>query len=215
MNISDNILKENLKNVYFLCGGAYGGKTTMAKLIEAKYGFLRYRQGDNSDRFAALAQPEYQPALSLDRSRDWHGFFSQPPEKYSRWLEDGLYEEAEFAVMDLVKLAENRVVIADAQIPVDLLKRIADPSHVVLLFAPREMTEKYYFEREDKSEVKRFILSFPDGEELYENVIAALNYGADEKIREFYSSGFMCIERTEGDTVERTLEAIERHFGLK
>ena len=34
MNISDNILKEQLKNVYFLSGGAYGGKTTMAKLIE-------------------------------------------------------------------------------------------------------------------------------------------------------------------------------------
>ncbi len=214
MNISDNILRESLKNVYFLSGGAYGGKTTMSKLIEKKHGFIRYRQGDNSDRFASLAQPEYQPAISLDRSRDWHGFFSQPPEKYSKWLEDGLREEAEFAVMDLVKLSQNQAVIADVQIPVDLLKRIADPSHVVLLFAPREMTERYYFEREDKSEVKEFILSFPDGEELYENVIAALNYNAEEKIREFYSSGFMCVERTAGDTVERTLGLIERHFGL-
>jgi len=31
MNISDNIIKNGLKNVYFLSGGAYGGKTTMAK----------------------------------------------------------------------------------------------------------------------------------------------------------------------------------------
>ena len=34
MKIANNIIKEHLKNVYFLCGGAYGGKTTMAELRE-------------------------------------------------------------------------------------------------------------------------------------------------------------------------------------
>ena len=38
MKIANNIIKDHLKNVYFLCGGAYGGKTTMAKLIEEKHG---------------------------------------------------------------------------------------------------------------------------------------------------------------------------------
>ena len=33
MKIANNRIKEHLKNVYFLCGGAYGGKTTMAKEI--------------------------------------------------------------------------------------------------------------------------------------------------------------------------------------
>ena len=47
MKIANNIIKEHLKNVYFLCGGAYGGKTTMAKLLEEKHGFIRYRQGDH------------------------------------------------------------------------------------------------------------------------------------------------------------------------
>ena len=36
MKIANNIIKDHLKNVYFLCGGAYGGKTTMAKLLEEK-----------------------------------------------------------------------------------------------------------------------------------------------------------------------------------
>lgn len=40
MNIANNIIREHKKNVYFLCGGAYGGKTTMAKLLEEKYGFI-------------------------------------------------------------------------------------------------------------------------------------------------------------------------------
>lgn len=33
MNISDNVLKGRLKNVFFLRGKAYGGKTTMAKRL--------------------------------------------------------------------------------------------------------------------------------------------------------------------------------------
>ena len=67
MNIANNIIREHLKNVYFLCGGAYGGKTTMAKLLEEKYGFIRYRQGDHSDEYAAIATNEEQPFMSMDR----------------------------------------------------------------------------------------------------------------------------------------------------
>ena len=55
MKIANNIIKEHLKNVYFLCGGAYGGKTTMARLLEEKHGFIRYRQGDHYDEHVSVA----------------------------------------------------------------------------------------------------------------------------------------------------------------
>ena len=84
MKISNNIIKEKLKNVYFLCGGAYGGKTTMAKLIEEKYGLYRYRQGDHYDKYTEYAKPEYQPALCVERSKDWHGFFCSRAKKVCR-----------------------------------------------------------------------------------------------------------------------------------
>lgn len=96
MKIADNIIKEHLKNVYFLCGGAYGGKTTMAKLMEEKYGFIRYRQGYHFDEYAAIANEIEQPAMSMDRKSDWHGFFAQPPRQYADWMQAELREEAEF-----------------------------------------------------------------------------------------------------------------------
>lgn len=77
MKIANNIIKEHLKNVYFLCGGAYGGKTTMARLLEEKHGFIRYRQGDHYDEHVSVASEKEQPAISLDRSADWHGYFAQ------------------------------------------------------------------------------------------------------------------------------------------
>ncbi len=214
MNISNNIIKMHLQNVYFLSGGTYGGKTTMSKILEEKYGFIRYCQDDHFDEFSDIAKPSCQPALSFDRSKDWHGYFSQPPKQHADRLDKSLFEEAEFVIMDLIKLSKNKKVIADVCIPTEILLQIADKKQVVLLFAPEEMTRKHYFDRADKDEVYQFIRSFPDGGRLLENVIEALHYNDAESKRKYIDSGFYYIERTPGDTTEKTLALIENHFEL-
>ncbi len=214
MKIANNIIRAHLRNVYFLSGGAYGGKTTMAKLLEERHGFIRYRQGDHADAYAALATPGEQPVMCTDRSADWHGYFAQPPRQYADWMRAELREEAEFTVADLLRFPEDARVIVDGIIPLDILRDISDYDHVFLLFAPDEMKRKHYFDRADKDEVYRFILSFPDGRELLDNVIEALNIDNESEREAFIGSGFRYLERTEGDTLERTLRTIEAHFGL-
>jgi hypothetical protein len=214
LKIANNIIKEHLKNVYFLCGGAYGGKTTMAKLLEEKHGFVRYRQGDHSDEYAKLETKEEQPAMSFDRSADWHGYFAQPPRQYADWMQAELREEAEFTIADLLSIPKDKKVIVDGIIPLDILKEISDYDHVFLLFAPDEMKRAHYFDRADKDEIYQFILSFPDGNELLNNVIEALNIDNISERQKFIDSGFMYKERTDGDTIKETLTVIEKHFGL-
>ena len=214
MNISNNILKEHLKNVYFLCGGAYGGKTTMAKLLEKKYGFIRYREGDMWEEHFRIADSAYQPAISFNRSADWNGFYNQPVEQYHKWLTDGLREEAEMAIIDLIKLSQNKKVIADIIIPVDILKEIADYSQVVLLFAPIQMKSEHYFDRDDKQDMYKHILSMPAPQKTLENVLNTLTYKGEEEIQNFYDSGFKCIMRTNDSTIEKTVTEIEKHFNL-
>ena len=214
MKIADNIIREHLKNVYFLCGGAYGGKTTMARLLEQQHGFIRYRQGDHYDEYIAIADKDEQPAMSLDRSADWHAFFSQPPRLYADWMRAELREEAEFTIADLLGFPRDKKVIVDGIIPLDILGKISDCDHVFLLFAPDGMKRAHYFDRADKDEIYRFILSFPDGKELLNNVIEALNIDNQAERQSFIDSGFKYKERTESDTVEGTLRLIEEHFGL-
>ena len=214
MKIANNIIKEHLKNVFFLCGGAYGGKTTMAKLLEEKYGFIRYRQGDHSDEYAMLATKDEQPAMSIDRGADWHGYFSQPPRQYADWMQAELREEAEFTIADLLRLPSDKKVIVDGIIPLDILSEISDYNHVFLLFSPDEMKRKHYFDRADKDEIYQFILSFPDGQELLNNVIEALNMDNETERQKFINSGFAYKEREETDTIEGTLNILEKHFGL-
>ena len=54
----------------------------------------------------------------------------------------------------------------------------------------------------------------PDGKELLNNVIEALNIDNQAERQLFIGSGFRYLERSENDTIERTLGIIEEHFGL-
>ena len=62
MKIANNIIKEHLKNVYFLCGSMVFG---LKKKREEKHGFIRYRQGDHYDEYVSVASEKEQPAITL------------------------------------------------------------------------------------------------------------------------------------------------------
>lgn len=51
MNISENILKYNLKNVFFLTGTACAGKTTMRHALAEKHGFVFFNSNHRADDF--------------------------------------------------------------------------------------------------------------------------------------------------------------------
>jgi hypothetical protein len=212
MNIADNILKHHLKNVLFVSGTAYGGKTTMTKLIEERYGLLRYRESTEFDEHLVYANKHYQPAMCYER-RDWQSFFNRPAEEYAKWLKDGIAEEAEMAIIDLIKLSQDQRVIADVHIPLENLKRIAEYHQVVLLIAEPEMIVESYFNREDKKDIYECIMSTPHPQETLENVKNALRT-ASIPLEEFYKSGFKCIVRDDNRSIEQTFREIERHFHL-
>ncbi len=89
----------------------------MAKLLEEKHGFLRYRQGDHSDDYFALADAEEQPAMSVDRSADWHAYFAQPPRQYADWMQAELREEngdTDFSRKRLGQIPES-ILIRESQ----------------------------------------------------------------------------------------------------
>ena len=117
----------------------------------------------------------------------WHGYFSQPPRQYAKVLGDSLKEETGFAIVDLIKLSQDQMVIADVGISPEVLRKIFEPSRVICLFAPEEMTRKHYFDRKDK-------------QDIYQLVTAA------GERQSYYDSGFYCIEHRKDDTIERTLK---------
>lgn len=212
MNIADNILKHHLQNVLFISGTAYGGKTTMAKLIEEKHGLLRYRESSKYDEHFAYANKYYQPAMCYQR-KDWDTFFNRPPDEYAKWLKNSISEHSEMAIIDLVRLSQNQRVVADVHIPLEYLKGIAEYHQVVLLIAEPEMIVENFFNREDKQDMYECIMSTRNPQATLENVKNSLRAAAIP-LEEYHKSSFKCIVRNDGSSIDQTFYEIEKHFHL-
>ena len=220
MKIENNIIKYYLKNVYFITGTAYAGKSTTVKMLSERYDMIFCGENYHSAVSDIVATPEAQPDISyINNLTDWKEFVTRTPEEYERWIYSVGKEAAEFEVAELIALSQNKKVIVDTNIPVDILKEIADYNHVAVMLSPQSMSVERFFDREDPD--KQFLLSVIDSCEEpatvmknYRQGLARIN--SQEHYDEYDNSGFFTVVREDNgeDTREKVCDIIAKHFGL-
>ena len=220
MKIENNILKHYLKNVYFITGTAYAGKSTTVKMLAERYNMVFCGENYHSKVSDAVATPDAQPDICfLKTLTDWKEFVTRTPEEYERWIYSTSKEAAEFEVAELISISQDRKVIVDTNIPVGILKEISNYNHVVVMLSPLSMSVDRFFDRSDPE--KQFLLnvieSCEDSKTVMENYRRGLELINGQKhYDEYANSGFFTVVRqdTQKDTREEICEIIARHFGL-
>ncbi len=218
MNISNNVLKQYLKDVYFINGTAYAGKSTMCRMLAEKHNMILCGENYNCDEFLAMADRRMQPHMCYQRT-DWQAFLNRSPEEYADWIFGSAREMAEFEVAHLLQLSGQGPIIVDTNIPIDLLKEIAGYHQVALMLSPQSMSVERFFDRDDPE--KQFLLEqiqkAEDPERTMANFRACLErINSHEVYEEFLHSGFFVLvrEEAEKDTKAEMLAALEAHFQL-
>lgn len=220
MKIENNILKHYLKNVYFITGTAYAGKSTTVKMLAERYDMVFCGENYHSKVSDAVATPDAQPDICfLKTLTDWKEFVTRAPEEYERWIYSTSKEAAEFEVAELISISQDRKVIVDTNIPVGILKEISNYNHVAVMLSPLSMSVDRFFDRSDPE--KQFLLnvieSCEDSKTVMENYRRGLELINGQKhYDEYTNSGFFTVVRqdTQKDTREEICEIIARHFGL-
>lgn len=220
MKIENNILKHYLKNVYFITGTAYAGKSTTVKMLAERYNMVFCGENYHSKVSDAVATPDAQPDICfLKTLTDWKEFVTRTPEEYERWIYSTSKEAAEFEVAELISISQDRKVIVDTNIPVGILKEISNYNHVAVMLSPLSMSVDRFFDRSDPE--KQFLLnvieSCEDSKTVMENYRRGLELINGQKhYDEYANSGFFTVVRqdTQKDTREEICETIARHFGL-
>ena len=220
MKIENNILKHYLKNVYFITGTAYAGKSTTVKMLADRYDMVFCGENYHLNVSDVVATDDAQPDICFMKNlTDWKEFVTRTPEEYERWIYSVGKETAEFEVAELISISQNRKGIVDTNIPIDILKEISDYNHVVVMLSPQSMSVERFFDRSDPE--KQFLLnvieSCEDSEAVMENYrqgLALIN--SKKHYDEYANSGFFTVVRqdTEKDTKEEVCEIIAKHFGL-
>lgn len=220
MKIENNILKYYLRNVYFITGTAYAGKSTTVKMLAERFDMILCGENYHSAVSDIIAEPDRQPDICyLNSLTDFRDFVSRPPEEYERWVYSVAREAAEFEVAELISLPRDRKVIVDTNIPLDVLREISDYSRVAVMLSPQSMSVERFFDRGDPE--KLFILDTINGcddpgavMENYRRGLELIN--SKKHYDEYAQSGFFTVVREDDgkDTREEVCDTIARHFGL-
>ena len=221
MNIQNNVLKHYLRNVYFITGTSYAGKSTAVHLLAEQYGMIECGENYHMAVSDRVATPETHPDLCYNKQlTDWREFVTRTPEEYERWIYAVGREAAEFEIAALIALSAQGSVIVDTNIPLDVLHEISDYDHVAVMLSPCSMSVERFFDRDDPD--KQFLLgvidSCDDPASVMENYRAGLaRINSQAHYDEYANSGFFTLVRkdTEKDTRQAVCDELAAHFGLK
>lgn len=220
IQISDNLIRHYLRNVYFINGHSYAGKSTMVRMLSERYGMIHC--GENyHDAFPREKLDRWkQPGLCyFDTMSGWPEWLSQTPEEHYRWMNQTTQECIEIEILELLRLsAGEQKVIVDTNIPPEVLREISDYDHVaILLCDPPDITAQKFFDRDDPD--KQFMLSeirkCPDPEATLRNFNAWALYHPPLET-DWQHTGFFTYTRSDfdHDTREEMLTALAKHFRL-
>ena len=220
IQLSGNLIRHYLQNVYFINGHSCAGKSTMVKLLAQRYGMIccgeNYHDVFPREKLSRWAQPGL---CYFDTMSGWEEWLNMTPEEHWNWTEQVSRECVEIEILELVKLsAEGKKIIVDTNIPADILREISDYRHVaVMLCDPPDACAARFFDREDPE--KQFMLEqikrCRDPEATLKNFSAWTLYHPPEET-DWQHTGFFTYTRTdfESDTREETLRILAEHFGF-
>ena len=220
IQLSGNLIRHYLQNVYFINGHSCAGKSTMVKLLAQRYGMIccgeNYHDAFPREKLSRWAQPGL---CYFDTMSGWEEWLNMTPEEHWNWTEQVSRECVEIEILELVKLsAEGKKIIVDTNIPADILREISDYRHVaVMLCDPPDACATRFFDREDPE--KQFMLEqikrCRDPEATLKNFSAWTLYHPPEET-DWQHTGFFTYTRTdfESDTREEALRILAEHFGF-
>ncbi|MCL2003189.1 MAG: hypothetical protein FWG72_04190 [Oscillospiraceae bacterium] len=219
MEINNSLIKHYLKNVMFITGTAYAGKSTMAKMLAEKYNLIHCGENYNCIPDGIVTPDKYPNICYFQTMKNWSEFLNRPPEVYENWIYSGSRELAEFEITYLLHISKFQRVIVDTNIPPDILKKIADYNQVAVMLCPASMSVENFFNRDDSDKVFLYeqIMKTANPERTLKNfneAIALIN--SQEHYDKWTDSGFFTVVRKDAttDTKLETLEILAQHFGL-
>ena len=206
------------KDVYFINGTAYAGKSTMVARLAEKHGGIACGENYHDALLPGLDRREF-PCLTYTRDlQDWRDFIRRTPDEYEAWV-NGVTRECEILELRILEglAKQGKKIFVDTNIRVETLKQIADDRHVLIMLADPDISVRRFFDRPDREKqfLYRLLTEEPDPEKALDNFRQCLSrFNSRKNYDAFLHSGFPVLLRDESRSVDQTLALAERIFGL-
>jgi len=213
MNFQDNVIREYLKNVYFVTGTPCGGKTTVSRGLGQKYNIPVYDVDEMFPIHQKMSDVECQPAMNKS-FKDADEFFGRTVEEYREWLINNTREQLEFILMDLVRLSQNGPIICDCHLNLSQAELLTSSDRIAFMIKePTDLVEDYC-NRPDHQDFNDFINSATDAKAAKATVSETLKSLNDKPYLAIKESGYFWLERDLNRSVDETIHLVAKHFGF-
>ena len=215
-------LVEQFKNVYFIIGTAYAGKSTMIKMLSEHYDGIMCEENyglNFLDEYGV--NPIDNPCLCYTNNHNMVEFVNRTPDDYYNWLRGSEMEMTPIEIGELIKLTTkypNKKIFVDTSIPMEILRLITNYNNVAVMLSEQSMSVNKFFERPDyeKQIIFRAIKHSENPDETMLNYRKCLEKAnSQERYNYFLNSGFYVFKRDDSLTLEQTMDIIAKHFQLE
>lgn len=215
-------LRNQFRNVYFIIGTAYAGKSTMIKMLSEHYNGIMCEENYTGKVFKEYGvNPIDQPNLCYTNNHSMEEFVNRAPDEYYNWLRSNEIEVTPIEIGELLKLTSkypDKKIFVDTSIPMEILKLISDFEHVAVMVCEPSMSVDRFFARTDyeKQIIFRAIKNSQNPEATMLNFRKAIEKNnSPERYNYFLNSGFYVFKRDDILTLEQTRDTLAQHFKLK
>ncbi len=213
MIFQDNVIKEFLKNVYFVTGTPCGGKTTISRELAKRHNLLVYDIDEQFVKHKKISNAVFQPAMNKT-FKNADEYFGRSVEEYKKWLLNNTREQLDFVLLDLIRLSQNQIVLCDCHLTMEQAQEITEPSRIVFLIKEPSNLIDDYCNRPDHQDFFSFISSASDVEKAKETCNTTLRSLNEKHYSDIKKSDYFWLERTSESTVEDTVKKVERYFRM-
>ena len=216
MLIADNILKNKLKNVYFVTGS---GKTTIANEMSKHLNNCYVYHTDNRGPFFQLADPIYQPAMC----RDVPDYFALEKDDAHNWECNIVKEFTPMIIIDLIYLSSQYdVVICEGDINLELIIDAIVKENMVYIKHIGKTGD--FFDRSDQRHMLDSVLNDESLseeekkikiEKMYDIVGNSTNEIKEDSIPDVIKdNGIQVIVRYDYNSIEENAKKVLEYFGF-
>lgn len=207
----------DLRNVYFVIGTSYAGKSTIVKNLAKKHNGLALEENYHDEKLPELDSRDF-PNLTYTRDfQDWHDFIRRTPDEYVTWIKN-VQKECEIVELQILEEllrkpeSHDRKIFVDTNISIETLHKISDTDHVLVMLADPEIGIHRFFDRPDpeKQFLYQLMLEEPDPQAALDNYREILTRICSRESYEILEkSGFNVMYRDENRTQEETVQLAE------
>ena len=212
----------DLRNVYFVIGTSYAGKSTIVKNLAKKHNGLALEENYHDEKLPELDSRDF-PNLTYTRDlQDWHDFIRRTPDEYVTWIKN-VQKECEIVELQILEEllrkpeSHDRRIFVDTNISIETLHKISDTDHVLVMLADPEIGIHRFFDRPDpeKQFLYQLMLEEPDPQAALDNYREILTRICSRESYEMLEkSGFNVMYRDENRTQEETVQLAEEFLKI-